>query len=111
LAGATLCTAPAWASSCSPTKSRASGPNTITTAADLWAQLQRIRERDYATDDQENEVGINCVAVPIRHDVGLAPFGAVSVSAVAFRTPLSYLEDEITTIRQIVAGDVHLASR
>jgi IclR family acetate operon transcriptional repressor len=86
-------------------------PNTVTTPAKLWAQLRRIRERDYATDDQENEVGINCVAVPIRRDVGLAPVGAVSVSAVAFRTPLSYLEDEITTIRQIVAGDVQGPSR
>lgn len=79
-------------------------PHTITDLAQLWAELVAIRERGYATDDQENELGVNCIAVPLRLDPGSAPAGAVSVSAVAFRTPLAHLVAEAATITAIVEG-------
>jgi DNA-binding IclR family transcriptional regulator len=76
-------------------------PRTITSIAELWRELVRTRERGYAVDDQENEVGINCVAVPARPDPR-RPAGAVSISALAFRLPLDRLVAEVPRIRSTV---------
>lgn len=75
---------------------------TITGVARLTAELRRTRERGYAIDDQENEPGVNCLAVPAFLFSPSAPSGAVSVSAPAYRTPLSRLVDEVATIRAMV---------
>lgn len=76
-------------------------PNSITTIPALWAELEATRDRGYAIDDQENEIGLNCVAVLA--DMGTPQIGAVSVSALAFRLPLEKLIDEVPTIRAIIA--------
>lgn len=78
--------------------------HTITSVPELWAELRRTRERGFATDDQENEPGINCVAVPVQLDVGMPLVGAISVSALAFRMPLDRLVAEVDTIRAVVVG-------
>jgi DNA-binding IclR family transcriptional regulator len=78
-------------------------PNTITTVDALWAELQATRKRGYAVDDQENELGVNCVAVPVQLDEAMKPTGAVSVSALAFRFPLDRLVTELPEIRAAVA--------
>jgi IclR family acetate operon transcriptional repressor len=77
---------------------------TKVTANALGAELDVIREQGYAVDDQENEVGVNCLAVPIFLTSPTVPSGAVSVSALAYRTPLSVLVGELATIRSIVGG-------
>ena len=51
-------------------------------AAELHAELQRVRERGYATDNQENEPGVNCLAVPAFLLLSV-PFVAVVVFPVA----------------------------
>lgn len=76
---------------------------TRTTAADLAAELATIRERGYATEDGENEVGIGCLALPVFLTSGGTPRGAVSVSALSYRTPLAQLVEELPRIREIVA--------
>lgn len=78
--------------------------NTITDPSELWRELQETRARGYAVDDQENEVGVNCVAVPARLDERLHPAGAVSVSALAFRTPLEELVERAPEIAALAAG-------
>jgi DNA-binding IclR family transcriptional regulator len=55
-------------------------------------------------DDQENEPGIVCVAVPAFLASPTVPTGAVSVSAPAYRTPLSRLVAAAEEIRRLVAG-------
>ena len=40
-------------------------PYTITTPEAMAEELQRVRERGYAVDDQEQELGVRCVGVPI----------------------------------------------
>lgn len=80
---------------------KARTPRTITSVPELWRELVRTRDRGYAVDDQENEVGINCVAVPARLDPS-GPGGAVSVSALAFRLPLDRLIAEVPQIRATV---------
>lgn len=73
-------------------------PRTLTTADELVAELARVRERGYATDEEENEPGIGCVAVPAFLTGPSAPSGAVSVSAVLYRTPLERLVAEVPAI-------------
>jgi DNA-binding IclR family transcriptional regulator len=77
---------------------------TLTTAHALAGGLREIRDHGYATDDQENEDGINCLAVPAFLGSPSTPCGAVSISAPAYRTPLRDLVAEITAIRATVAA-------
>jgi DNA-binding IclR family transcriptional regulator len=82
-------------------------PNTATSAEELHARLVETRERGYAVDDQENEAGINCLAVPVYLLSPTTPSGAVSISAVSYRTPLAELvaaADEVRTILGETAG-------
>lgn len=57
----------------------AATPNTIVEEGALRAELQRIRQRGYATDNMENLVGISCVAVPLLSHTGKL-LGAISIS-------------------------------
>jgi IclR family acetate operon transcriptional repressor len=66
-------------------------PRTLTTAKALASELETTRNRGYALDDQENEPGVNCIAFPIFLGSSQRPEGAISVSAVAQRTPLIQL--------------------
>jgi IclR family acetate operon transcriptional repressor len=79
-------------------------PNSITDLGALWRELELTRARGYALDDQENEPGINCVAVPAPAHGAPGQSGAVSVSAVAFRLPIVRLEAEVPAIRAVVLG-------
>jgi DNA-binding IclR family transcriptional regulator len=45
-------------------------PRSITRAADLEAELDKVRERGYATNNQENFEGIVAAAVPVRDGQG-----------------------------------------
>lgn len=79
-------------------------PTTVTTVAGLHAHLTKIRTLGYGTDDQENEPGINCLAVPVFMNSPTMPSGAISISAMAYRTPLQRLVDELPAIRRVVGG-------
>lgn len=59
-------------------------PYTITSLAALHAELERVRAEGFATDDQENEVGVRCVGAPI-FDYTTKVIGAISVSGPANR--------------------------
>lgn len=63
--------------------------NTIVDIAQMHTELANIRKNGYAIDNEEHELGIRCVAVPIR-DFSGAPIGAISISA-----PCARLSDEI----------------
>jgi DNA-binding IclR family transcriptional regulator len=77
-------------------------PRTLCSAEELHRELAATRERGYAVDDQENEIGVNCVAVPVHGPSSAVPSGAVSVSALAYRTPLATLVDAVDEIRDIL---------
>lgn len=55
-------------------------------------------------DRQENETGINCLAVPYFFSSTTVPDGAISVSALTYRTPLADLEAHVEEIRAIVGA-------
>lgn len=77
-------------------------PRTKTSVDDLTAELSRSRELGYATEDRENEEGVNCVAVPIFLASPTTPTGAISVSALTYRRSLGELIDDLSTLRSIV---------
>ncbi|MFF5083588.1 IclR family transcriptional regulator [Actinoplanes sp. NPDC000266] len=77
-------------------------PTSIGTAPELYEELVRTRERGFGVDNQENEAGVNCLAVPVFLNSPSAPSGAVSVSALAYRTPLERLIEDVPVIRAIV---------
>ncbi|WAL74653.1 IclR family transcriptional regulator [Kitasatospora sp. YST-16] len=74
-------------------------PNSLCTAEELHRAFEEIRARGYAVDDQESEKGINCVALPVHGGSPTTPSGAVSVSALTYRTTLDVLVDAVDEIR------------
>jgi len=81
---------------------------TLTTPAALLADLEATRRRGFAVDDQENELGVNCIAIPVHLDGSATPTGAISISGVTFRCPLQQLVDAVPAIRETIAR--HLGS-
>lgn len=77
-------------------------PRSLVTAAALHRELVATRERGYGVDDQENEAGVNCLAVPVYLASPTVPSGAVSVSAPAYRTPLGTLVGALDEIRGLL---------
>lgn len=77
-------------------------PRTITRPAELLRHLQEARRLGYAVDDQENEPGVNCIAFPVFFGSPSEPSGSVSVSALAYRTPLADLVSAADEIRQLI---------
>jgi DNA-binding IclR family transcriptional regulator len=77
-------------------------PRTRCTVEDLHRDLGEIRVRGFAVDDQENETGVNCLALPVYLTSPLTPSGGVSISALTYRTPLSTLIDRVTDMRSLL---------
>lgn len=69
-------------------------PRTISAREELYDELETVRQRGYAIDDEERLVGVCCAAVPIRHPDG-SVLGAVSVSGPAGRMSDEMLEEEL----------------
>ncbi|QRG66707.1 IclR family transcriptional regulator [Brevibacillus choshinensis] len=63
-------------------------PKTIANEQELRAELQKVREQGYAVDNQENEAGVRCIAVPIRNHQ------AQVIAAVSISTLLSRVDDQ-----------------
>jgi DNA-binding IclR family transcriptional regulator len=62
----------------------ASTPRTLTALPALEQDLERIRRQGYATDDEEHELGVACVATPVLDAAGQA-LAAISVTGPAPR--------------------------
>ena len=76
--------------------------NTVIDFDQLARVLTDIRRVGFATEDQESEMGVNCLAVPIFLDSSDVPTGAVSVSGLTFRTPLARLLDRLDVVRDVI---------
>jgi IclR family transcriptional regulator, acetate operon repressor len=59
---------------------------TLATPKSLKADLEQVRHRGYAVDDEEHAVGLRCVAAPILNEHG-APLAGLSVSGPTARIP------------------------
>ncbi len=69
-------------------------PNTITDPAQLKEHLAAVRKQEYAVDDEENELGIRCVAAPVFGDKGKV-VSAISASGPAFRVTKRMIQDTL----------------
>jgi DNA-binding IclR family transcriptional regulator len=59
-------------------------PNTITSATKFREELHNIRQRGFAIDNEEWEVGLRCLSAPVRDNSGEV-VAAVSIAGPAFR--------------------------
>jgi DNA-binding IclR family transcriptional regulator len=66
-------------------------PYTLSNLQDLLENLEQIRQRGYALDLEENEIGISCIAVPIWDYTG-AVVASISVSGPTTRMQPERLE-------------------
>lgn len=64
---------------------------TITTPDELFAELEKVRERGFATDIGENEDGTVCVSAGIRDHSGEVTHG-LSISSIALEHPGTSIE-------------------
>lgn len=78
-------------------------PNTRSDSAGLLAELDEIRERGYATDDEEYIVGCRCVAIPV-HDHSGEAVAAMSVSAPTPRCGPNWIEQTRATLAPVVGA-------
>jgi IclR family acetate operon transcriptional repressor len=80
-------------------------PHTLMTKAKILADLDDIRTRGFALDDEESEVGLKCVGVPIRDDRG-AYTHALSISG-----PTARINDRLDDITQALCKVAEAAGR
>ena len=76
--------------------------NTITDPAVLAEELAAIRAKGFALDDEEIEVGLRCVAAPIRNHSGRV-IAAISVAAPVQRMTKKNVQSTIPTV--VAAAD------
>jgi DNA-binding IclR family transcriptional regulator len=69
---------------------------TITDFAKLKTHLKRVRTNGHAFDQEENEIGIRCVAAPIRDQLGEV-IAAISISGPVSRINVRMLKTELKT--------------
>jgi IclR family KDG regulon transcriptional repressor len=81
--------------------------NTITEPESLRAELASIRGRGYAIDDEEIELGLRCVAAPIRDHSGHV-VAAISVAAPVQRMSKKTVQ---ATIPSVVAAAENISRR
>lgn len=65
-------------------------PYSITDPASLWRAVKNCQQQGYALDDQEAELGVGCIGVPIRDSSGQMIAG-ISVSAPIERRKESWI--------------------
>ena len=76
---------------------------TITDIPSLRIELDRVRERGYAFDAEECEVGVRCIAVPIR-DFSGRTIASMSISAPVSRLDETRQERAIATLLEVSRG-------
>ena len=82
-------------------------PNTLCTPIALLAELQVIRKRGFAFDNEEHEPGIICIALPILSQTGRV-MGALSVTSTTSRSSLealAQLAPRIAETAQAIAAE------
>jgi len=79
--------------------------DTITTRAQLEAELDRVRDAGHAIVDQELESGLRSVAVPIRDRTG-RPLAAVNLAVHAARVSVEQIRDSLLEPLRATAGAI-----
>jgi DNA-binding IclR family transcriptional regulator len=80
---------------------------TLTDAARLRHDLRGVRERGHALDDDEFEVGLRCIAAPVRDHTGRV-VASLGIASPAVRLPAERVGAMAAVVRS-VAGEVSAA--
>jgi DNA-binding IclR family transcriptional regulator len=81
-------------------------PNTIATIAELKKHLKDVATQEYAIDSEEFEIGVKCVAVPIKDYLAMSPVAAISISAPISRMSEERIQNEILPVLQKYAREI-----
>lgn len=73
--------------------------NTINNEADFLLELEKVRYQGYSIDNQENEPGVRCIAVPIRNHLNDV-IAAISISTLTSRVDDAELEEFVARLKQ-----------
>lgn len=76
---------------------------TVVEKTALYRCLDLIRKRGYATDDEEYTIGVRCVAVPLRNQVGQV-IAAMSVSVPAIRFGTERFEQALALLLEAASA-------
>jgi IclR family transcriptional regulator, pca regulon regulatory protein len=79
--------------------------HTITSRATLEKELAKVRKQGYAIVDQELEVGLRSIAVPIRHATGTV-IAAINVSTTATSHTLESIEENLLPALRLAAQHI-----
>ena len=74
--------------------------NTLETVGQVMEELGKVRRLGYAIDDEECEIGMRCVAVPIRDDTGKIIAG-LSVSGPSMRMTPDNIQNKASYLLEI----------
>lgn len=83
---------------------------TITDFSEFQRDLEEVHRRGYGVDDEENELGVRCIAVAIKDWEG-KPFAAVSVSAPTFRMNQASIAKYLPKMKELSDEVSHLLGK
>ncbi|PLY00965.1 MAG: IclR family transcriptional regulator [Desulfuromonas sp.] len=72
-------------------------PTTITDVESMRAEIEKVRELGYAFDDEELDLGVRCIAAPIK-DYTRRIVGAISISGPTMRISNERIESELVPL-------------
>ena len=83
-------------------------PYTLSSAEDLRAEIKRVRAQGYAIVDQELELGLRTVSVPVYDRHRHVSF-ALNVATHASKVSMKRAEEEFITLLQQVSREITAA--
>lgn len=88
-------------------------PHTIVTLEEMRKELEQIRQLGYALDNEENEIGVRCIAASVA-GVGKSVKYAFSISAPVGRMTderIQSLASGVLEMKEILSGELGAAAR
>ena len=80
-------------------------PRTLTGTAELLAEIEKVRKQGFATIDQELEIGLRSIAVPLADAAGKV-VAAINVGAQAERVSLERMREDFLPRMRRVQGEL-----
>jgi DNA-binding IclR family transcriptional regulator len=77
--------------------------NTITSPRALQRELSKVRKQGYAIDDEEEELAVRCVAVPVMHPSGRFA-AALSVTGTTQQIPMSAIDEVAEQLQKVASA-------
>ncbi|MBP1153341.1 MULTISPECIES: IclR family transcriptional regulator [unclassified Paenibacillus] len=78
---------------------RSHTPKTIMSESYFMQELEKVREQGYSVDNEENEPGVRCIAVPVRDHTGQV-IAAISMSTLIARVNDAELIEHVKFLQQ-----------